>query len=1097
MVEKDRDINLYLEYLAEASRRIIRSYHFELIFKPKHYRRKRKKCNLVGFYAEKNKLKEYLNSKMFLDCYELQSQYNKDILLCSGLLIVNITRKFYAGPIVYSKIKRDYEAEEYYLSDINVNYDILSILTDIDIVDESEEASLEIQKLSRIINEIEDFLEGLIGEDDYIDLEKGLDIIGQVEEFTLNKVKDLMELNPVLVGNEIEVIENSEYNYEEEVEKYKYQDSQISIFNKKGIIYIKSYHTVYLENPVFSAYASLKKLLKSSNISKSDSNFSVFLKTLIGNTEKENISNKDKYFELFSIKDFNFEDIINIFPLSLSYNQKIGIENAFTEVISYIQGPPGTGKSHTITAIAILALLTGRKVLIVSAKVPAIEVIKSKLEQIFNFERDLGFLPYVFFHKNYRRMFISYIDKLLNQTTKILIDECSRLQNQKNLLINNIKNKLKELKRLERQRKDYHNTLHEFNSVSENIISICKRYYDMYNFNLKHGLKVNNTIKENTLRPLKFRLNIYKKLSYSPNTKLFNIYEHKITKTYTTVFPFIKDLVPKVDRVSLFNDVTELFFNELKANKLNNKIRKIPIEDIDKRIISIKRELQEYIKELIKITVQQRIYNAIINERNIFENFKQLLRSKKHSRIKKYQDIHKIKKFLDVFPLFISEIRNIGEVLPLEEEIFDLVVVDESSQVNLAEIIPVFYRGKKLCVVGDDKQLSLEAVGLNFNLSRKLDTFMWEKYKPGSLSYNEAKEKKLTVATASILDLLIENKLINSHIMLNEHFRSLPKLIEFNNKEFYENQLVIMTETPDKKDVDCFLEIKVTGQRDKEKVIQEEVDKVIEVIQKLRNGAIKINNPFLKNKTDLSVGIVSVISKGVIRIKEALEEENLLYEEYNSIKVGTPEDLQGHEFDIVIFPLFLDENVKNVNHYENERRFNVATSRARYLTILIRNKKLPRTVKRIERYINHFDKAIEYTKERFTCKFDPQVCESQLELYVYKFLEDYVKKVQENKNMKIIICNQYKFGSYRLDFVLFNKTNGKYLAIEVDGKHHFEGKDYADWHKERIAFLKRAGWNIVNTPYYKWFYYGWLEDSNPVLKAEVEKIYKLCDKYLL
>lgn len=57
-------------------------------------------------------------------------------------------------------------------------------------------------------------------------------------------------------------------------------------------------------------------------------------------------------------------------------------------------------------------------------------------------------------------------------------------------------------------------------------------------------------------------------------------------------------------------------------------------------------------------------------------------------------------KLINNFNLWLSEIRNIGEILPNKPELFDLIIVDEASQVNLAEILPVFYRGKSICVVG-------------------------------------------------------------------------------------------------------------------------------------------------------------------------------------------------------------------------------------------------------------------------------------------------------------------------------------------------------------------------------------------------------------
>ena len=1106
MTEANHNLKSYLEYLAEASRRIIKSYHFEYLFKPKSSRGRKKKCLPVGFYGDVNKLKEFLCDSRFIDCYELQSRQDKDTILCSGLLIVNI-KKLFVGPLICSKVKRDYETDEFYLSEIHINYDILSTLVDMNDEDE-EEHFHELQKLSKIIDELESFLEDRIKDEEDKDLETGLEIMQNLEKKILAKIKELSDLNPALKQEVFEIIENYyDYNYQEELEKYKkfsqkaMFQSEKSVFQREGVIYIKSFHIAWLGNPMFSAYSSLKKLLKEKNLyssrGKSDSNLSRFLQVLLDDGSKTSSSDyrkEENFVNSQTIDGLSLEKIFKIFPVPLSNNQKTAIENAFNSTISYIQGPPGTGKSHTITAIAILSLLTGKKVLVVSAKVPAIEVIKSKLEQIFNFEETFDFLPYVFFHKNYKQAFVNYINKILNRSSLEIEEEYRSLERTKKHLISKINRKLNEFERLEELRDRYHNILHKHKLRSEEIIAMHNKYKERYNQDLKHLIK-ESRINGIILKGLKERLNVYKRLTNEyPESRITRIYEHKLIKTYTKYIPVAKKLLEEAESLSLLNDITDFSWYHLESENLNKKIKKTHIDDINWRKQEIIKELSEDFKKLVKITVKQRINEACIKNRDLFGNFKNLLRSRKHARIKKYQDSDKIEKFLDVFPLFISEIRNIGEVLPLEKEIFDLVIVDEASQVNLPEIIPVFYRGKNLCVVGDDKQLSLEAVGLNFSLSKKLDTFMWEKYKPVSLSYEEARERRLTAATSSILDLLIENKLINRYVMLDEHFRSLPKLIEFNSKEFYEGRLIIMTDTPDRRSVECFLEIKVDGKRDKEKVIQEEVDKAVEVVKNLKRGKLKINNPFLPQKEELTIGIVSIISKGVLRIREALEEENLFNEE--EIKIGTPEDLQGHEFDVVIFPLFLDESVKNVVHYENKRRFNVATSRAKYLTILIRNKKLPKAIKYIARYMNHFGVEIEYPEvDIYPCSFDPDKCESKLEIYVYRYLEEYVKK-RRSKGIELVICNQYNFGPYRLDFVIFNRLNGKYVAIEVDGKHHFDGSDYAEWHKERIALLKRAGWEIINTPYYKWFYHGWLEEDSSVLKKEVEKIYNMCDTYL-
>src|SRR5207247_6987207 len=97
-------------------------------------------------------------------------------------------------------------------------------------------------------------------------------------------------------------------------------------------------------------------------------------------------------------------------------------------------------------------------------------------------------------------------------------------------------------------------------------------------------------------------------------------------------------------------------------------------------------------------------------------------------------------KVIDAFPLWVGQMRHLGEFLPFEPELFDLVVVDEASQVNIAEIIPAFYRGSRICVVGDDKQLGLNSAGL-FMLNQKFEEIIWNKHFPQpGISYSKAKE---------------------------------------------------------------------------------------------------------------------------------------------------------------------------------------------------------------------------------------------------------------------------------------------------------------------------------------------------------------------
>lgn len=74
------------------------------------------------------------------------------------------------------------------------------------------------------------------------------------------------------------------------------------------------------------------------------------------------------------------ETMVDLLPISLSEPQREAVIRAWTGELSYIQGPPGTGKSHTITAMLLIGLLLGKRVLLVSHKRAALTVVREKIK---------------------------------------------------------------------------------------------------------------------------------------------------------------------------------------------------------------------------------------------------------------------------------------------------------------------------------------------------------------------------------------------------------------------------------------------------------------------------------------------------------------------------------------------------------------------------------------------------------------------------------------------------------------------------------------------------------------------------------------------
>jgi hypothetical protein len=62
-------------------------------------------------------------------------------------------------------------------------------------------------------------------------------------------------------------------------------------------------------------------------------------------------------------------------------------------------------------------------------------------------------------------------------------------------------------------------------------------------------------------------------------------------------------------------------------------------------------------------------------------------------------------KLLRIFPVICSTNLSLAGTAPNERNLFDLVILDEASQSDIASFLPALYRAQRACVVGDDKQL--------------------------------------------------------------------------------------------------------------------------------------------------------------------------------------------------------------------------------------------------------------------------------------------------------------------------------------------------------------------------------------------------------
>ena len=77
------------------------------------------------------------------------------------------------------------------------------------------------------------------------------------------------------------------------------------------------------------------------------------------------------------------------------------------------------------------------------------------------------------------------------------------------------------------------------------------------------------------------------------------------------------------------------------------------------------------------------------NNKNDAKTFKNIIS-------KKLRFLRKISKIKNAFLCIIAGIRDYAEYIPLDKHVFDLLIIDEASQVSIAQAFPAIVRAKNL-----------------------------------------------------------------------------------------------------------------------------------------------------------------------------------------------------------------------------------------------------------------------------------------------------------------------------------------------------------------------------------------------------------------
>lgn len=248
----------------------------------------------------------------------------------------------------------------------------------------------------------------------------------------------------------------------------------------------------------------------------------------------------------------------------------------------------------------------------------------------------------------------------------------------------------------------------------------------------------------------------------------------------------------------------------------------------------------------------------------------------------------------------------------LKQGMFDLLIIDEAAQCEVGSIIPLMFRAKRIMVVGDPFQLK--------PISRLMDK---EKEALAAKCELSDEEKDLVKKSESFFDL-IRYKLGGKTILLDEHYRCHPEIINFNNKYFYDKRLKIKTRPIcDKVHGMFWVQTKLGNENSSNHMNHSEAQDVV--------IAIKHMNSFHKIEYK-NIGVITPFKEQAVVLSNEIKKIT------PDVTCGTIHTFQGDERDYIVISLCLHDKMKiGTKKWEDGERsmINVATSRAKKGLIIV------------------------------------------------------------------------------------------------------------------------------------------------------------------
>jgi very-short-patch-repair endonuclease len=756
-------------------------------------------------------------------------------------------------------------------------------------------------------------------------------------------------------------------------------------------------------------------------------------------------------------------------PLPLNSEQREAIDHALTRPLTIITGPPGTGKSQVVSCLLINASKLGKRVLLASKNNKAVDVVEARVN-------NLGPRPILLRlgRGEYQSKLTEYLTALLaSQATeedRYNHDEAEKDFGQTLARIKALQNAAQETMKLRNELDALERSVEPLRGQLGEALFHSFRTLDMEA--TQRGLDSLKTVVNAATRS---QQGFFTRLFwFAHRAKRFE----QLSTTIGTHTPVLQGLgltlpaLPTMDsEVAAWHDLVSKVKSRIQAARqigdYSHKLKALSaapkLEDIWQNIAQQRDKLAKDSLRLWEYWLRLAPARLSAQDRQVLGQFAATLRLLVQSDgANRPVGRQVFSQYYKLFPSIVNmlscwavtSLSTRGRV-PLEPGFFDLVVIDEASQCDIASALPLLFRAKAAVIIGDPKQLRHISA-----IPPRRDRELLHKHNLTEGYINWAYSEN------SLFDLASPLSGKDDIIMLRDHHRSHADIIEFSNQHFYEGRLRIATKYDRLRlpapDVPAVRWVPVQGEVDRPRTGALNEIEAKAVVKELERLAIQ-------QGYNGTVGVVTPFRAQANRIRDlvtAHPHANLLLNKLELL-IDTVHKFQGDERDVMIFSPVVSRGIAEgaVGFLKKtDNLFNVAITRARAAMIVVGDPAAAKNagVAYLSAYANYVETLGQNPRQQAgsgggTCSGPeyPEVARPEL---VSDWERVFYCRLWEAGFRPI---PQYAEEKFLLDFAMF--AEGRKLNIEVDGERY-----HRDWNGEllrrdqlRNMRLIELGWDVM------------------------------------